>query len=503
MSWDLDRGYLKIFPQSMHLNIRYVTAEDTPEEWPEEWKVMKGVPVYKGVGDPSAPDNYRMVMVGDFAQSVLGGVMLSRLESVVAEFGMEIQNGGVKGRGGMDAIFTLKQVLCKRRQHGQNTWGTFVDLKKAFPSIPRHVLFGVLRKFGVPPHFIQVLKRFYTGLMVRVTLGPNTSFDMPAGETGVREGCRLSPTLFVLVMQAVCELVEPLWKGALSFRTCLDKSCQTVRGKSASRRGTLCQGFVVWALLYMDDMWAAADSRENLRTNLNTFVRIAKAFGLEMHAGTPGCDSKTKAMMVPAVKSRDVQNLSPLVLEDGRTIPFVKSFKYLGSVFHDSLKDEVAISERIRKANAIFGMNKKLLCSKATSAKAKGIYYESCVMSVLLFGVEAWKIEQSLFGRLRGFHRQKVRQMLGVKKSQVRRYHVSQRTLEKKLGLRPIQQYVAERTLQYAGHASRMGPERLPHRMLFAWSASPRMSGGQEVSLGSTIRAHCGGAGCRWKTGSG
>ena len=75
-----------------------------------------------------------MVMVGDFAKSVLGGVMLSRLEPVVAEFGMEIQNGGVKGRGGMDAIFTLKQVLCKRRQHGQDAWGAFVDLKKAFPQ---------------------------------------------------------------------------------------------------------------------------------------------------------------------------------------------------------------------------------------------------------------------------------------------------------------------------------------------------------------------------------
>ena len=54
----------------------------------------------------------------------------------------------------------------------------------------------------------------------------------------------------------------------------------------------------------------------------------------------------------------------------------------------------------------------------------------------------------------------------------------------------PIQQYVAGRTLQYAGHASRMGPERLPYSMLFAWSAAPRMSGAQEVSLGSTIRAH-------------
>ena len=158
------------------------------------------------------PDNYRMIMVGDFAQSVLGGVMLARLESIIAEFGLEIQSGGVKGRGGMDAIFTLKQVLSKRRQHGQDTWGAFVDLKKAFPSIPRHVLFCVLRKFGVPPHFVQVLKRFYTDLKIRVTLGPGSSFDMPAGETGVREGCRLSPALFILVMQAVCELVEPLWK---------------------------------------------------------------------------------------------------------------------------------------------------------------------------------------------------------------------------------------------------------------------------------------------------
>ena len=98
VTWDLDRGYLRIFPQSMQLNTEYVAAEDTPEEWPEEWKVMKGVPVYKGVGDPSVPDNYRMIMVGDFAQSVLGGVMLARLESVIAEFGLEIQSGGVKGR---------------------------------------------------------------------------------------------------------------------------------------------------------------------------------------------------------------------------------------------------------------------------------------------------------------------------------------------------------------------------------------------------------------------
>ena len=81
-----------------------------------------------------------------------------------------------------------------------------------------------------------------------------------------------------------------------------------------------------------------------------------------------------------------------------------------------------------------------MLCSKVTPARAKGIYYESCVVSALLFGVESWKLTKSQYDRLRGFHRQKVRLMSGVKKWQVRRYHVSSAALERRLGLQPIQQ---------------------------------------------------------------
>ena len=168
----------------------------------------------------------------------------------------------------------------------------------------------------------------------------------------------------------------------------------------------------------------------------------------------------------------------------------MESFKYLGSVFHDSLRDEEAITARLNKANALFAMNKKLLCSKATSKRVKGIYYESCVLAALQYGVEAWKLTKKQYGRLQSFHRQKVRQMGRITTWQARRYHVSAADLERRLGLRPVQQYVAGRTLQFTGHTSRMGPERLPHRMMFAWTAGPRLPGGQEVSLGSSLRVH-------------
>ena len=48
-------------------------------------------------------------------------------------------------------------------------------------------------------------------------------------------------------------------------------------------------------------------------------MRIGRAFGLEMHAAaSPGADSKTLAMMVPAANSRQDQDLRDIQLEDVR-----------------------------------------------------------------------------------------------------------------------------------------------------------------------------------------
>ena len=40
----------------------------------------------------------------------------------------------------------------------------FVDLVKAFYSVPRDVLLTVLTEFGVQPHLVSVIKRMNTDL---------------------------------------------------------------------------------------------------------------------------------------------------------------------------------------------------------------------------------------------------------------------------------------------------------------------------------------------------
>jgi hypothetical protein len=46
----------------------------------------------------------------------------------------------------------------------------FVDLAKAFGSVPRGVLWAVLAKIGVPPHLTYVIKRMNVNLKVAFDL---------------------------------------------------------------------------------------------------------------------------------------------------------------------------------------------------------------------------------------------------------------------------------------------------------------------------------------------
>ena len=71
---------------------------------------------------------------------------------------------------------------------------------QAFGTVSRDVLFAVLAKLGVPPHLISVIKRMNTDLQVTFDLNGEPVAVPCTG--GVEQGCPLSPTLFLFVMQA-------------------------------------------------------------------------------------------------------------------------------------------------------------------------------------------------------------------------------------------------------------------------------------------------------------
>ena len=108
-------------------------------------------------GDLSNPGNYRGIMMLEVAYKILANLLHARLEPIMESLDHETQCGFRRRRGCSDAIFTIQQLIAKRREHGLETWVLFIDLVKAFDRVPRELLWDVLRKFSVPPKIVDLL----------------------------------------------------------------------------------------------------------------------------------------------------------------------------------------------------------------------------------------------------------------------------------------------------------------------------------------------------------
>ena len=68
--------------------------------------------------------------------------------------------------------------LKKRQEHGPRSYGVYVDLVKAFDTATREALLGVLRKSGMPDHFVKMLLRLHAGEVTNVKIsGKDTAVE--------------------------------------------------------------------------------------------------------------------------------------------------------------------------------------------------------------------------------------------------------------------------------------------------------------------------------------
>ena len=78
-------------------------------------------------------------------------------------------------------------------------------------------------------------------------------------------------------------------------------------------------------------------------------------WGLGVHSGiteTPdakGKTSKTELLFVEKPSHTELTNLSPIILEEGRFIPVVNKFCYLGSIINHDLRESEDVDNRIKK----------------------------------------------------------------------------------------------------------------------------------------------------------
>ena len=135
---------------------------DVWREWrvPSDWCDAVLVPIPKK-GDLSKCDNCRGIALLDVVGKVVARVLQERLQKVAEDELSESQCGFRKGRSCTDMIFTVRQLVEKSWEHAVKSYLTFMDLKKAYDSVPSEAMWLALKKLGVPVEVIQLIRSFH------------------------------------------------------------------------------------------------------------------------------------------------------------------------------------------------------------------------------------------------------------------------------------------------------------------------------------------------------
>ncbi|KAK0149127.1 LINE-1 reverse transcriptase [Merluccius polli] len=312
----------------------------------------------------------------------------------------------------------------------------FVDLEKAFDRVPRGVLWGVLREYGVSDPLIRAVRSLYDRCQSLVRIAGNKSDLFPV-RVGLRQGCPLSPILFIIFMDTI------------------SRHSQGVEGV---RFGDLRIG----SLLFADDVVLMASSDRDLQLSLDRFAAECEAVGMRIST------SKSESMVLNRKRVECTLRVGDEIL------PQVEEFKYLGVLFTSEGRMEREIDRRISAASAVMRtLHGSVVVKRELSRKAKLSIYQSIYVPALTYGHELWVMTERTRSRVQAAEMSFLRRVAGLSL----RDRVRSSVIREELGVDPLLLRVERSQMRWLGHLVRMPPGRLPGEVFRARPTGRRPRG--------------------------
>jgi hypothetical protein len=413
---------------------------------PYEWRDSIVIPIPKK-GDATHCDNNRGISLLCVAGKVFGGIMQTRMKIFAESRLLEEQCGFRSNRGTVDMIFVARQLQERAGEYGLNINWVFVDLKKAFDSVNRDAMWLVFKKYGIPNHFINLLKSLHVGMQVVVEFDGKHSPPFTVN-SGVKQGCVIAPTGFGLYFDKPMRIVKESVKDlGIPIEYKLNGKLRNARITSKDGRNN------VAFLLFADD-GAIPELRTKVlgKASENTFSTCS-TFGLTVNA------KKTVTMLDPD-KNSEILSVNGEVLEN------VSHFPYLGSILSSNGNIDKEIDTRIAKAFCAFNKLKKAVWDQSDLlVPTKIAVYRAIVISILLYAAETWTTYQHHINKLEAFHMRCLRYILNIKWSdKIRNTIVRNRAQFNE----KISHLISQKRLRWLGHVERLDNNRLPKQLLFS-----------------------------------
>ncbi|VDO90304.1 unnamed protein product [Schistosoma margrebowiei] len=251
--------------------------------------------------------------------------MLNRMKDCVDAQRHDQQAGFRKDRSCTDQIATLRIIMEQSIEWNSSLYINFTDYEKAFDSVDRTTLWKLLRHYGVPQKIVNIIQNSYDGLNCKIVHGGQLtdSFEI---KTGVRQGCLLSPFLFLLMIDWIMKTSTSEGKHEIQWTS----------------------GMQLDGLDFANDLALLYQTQQQMQEKTTSVAAASASIGLED----------------------------------------VKTFTYLGSNIDEHGGSGGAVKARIGKARGAYLQLSNVWNSKQLSTNIKVRIFNTNVKTVLLYGVE-------------------------------------------------------------------------------------------------------------------
>ena len=153
------------------------------------------------------PNNYQPISLLSTAYQLLARVLQQRLEKGLEPYLRDTQYGFRSGRSTSQPIHVVRRLLERAERTESSLYVLLLDWKKAFDKVNVQALEIALCWYGVPCNIVNLISSIYTSQLFTVKAAGQTSAVLEA-KSGIRQGCPLSPYLFLILHSMVLHDVD-------------------------------------------------------------------------------------------------------------------------------------------------------------------------------------------------------------------------------------------------------------------------------------------------------
>ena len=184
-------------------------AASTPKAFNDAVVIMFPKPNQK---DPTALGAHRPISLTQSLYKLYAMLLHHRLRMPLETCLRKTQYGFRPQRSTSQPVHIIRRILEKFERHGEALQVVCLDWAKAFDTISHAAIEASLLRLGVPEPMVQAVMSLYSNpeYVVRDSKSISATYKQ---HCGVRQGCPLSPLLFLICAEVVIRLAKKNLKG--------------------------------------------------------------------------------------------------------------------------------------------------------------------------------------------------------------------------------------------------------------------------------------------------